>query len=676
MIHSVRKLLQRPLATPVILLLLCLIAYGVYLPWMGFYWDDWPWIWRYHVYGAQAIREIDAAFRPLAGIVLWIGAKLAGENALGWQVYNLVIRWLGGVAFWWSLRQIWPKRREAAIWAGVLFILYPGFGQQFVSVNSSRHLFPLVTFLLSLGFTARAYRDKRLDWTATGMAVALSIFTMLTTEYYYGLELVRGYLLVLLIKANRREKRATWKDIIKAWVPYLLPLVGVYAWRFAVSQQVNYQINLVDQFATAPVQTVVKILWGSLGDFLEVSLGALGRLFGFPDPGVFGPRKTIFYGGIVFLSAVGTWRIATLVAADSKDRRWNHQALALGGLAVWISGLPFWSTDLAVKLTFPNDRLTLPMMAGFSIVMVALLDLLTPRILKNLVLGLVVGLSIGLHFQNAISYQRDWEIQTAFFQQLAWRAPGLMNDTALLSPELPIQYATDNSLTAPLNWIYSANQPSNSLPYGLFFLDLRLGTKIPSLEADASIKMDFGQGVFTGSTTQAIVLQYAPPACLRVLDPVYDQHLPGTPEIMDAAMKLSDVSRIQADVEPSARLPNQIFSTQTSPSEQWCYYFQRANLARQTKDWERVASLGDIAFDLDDSPNLASERVPFIEGYAHVGDWEAAVEGTFTTMEIDKFMGPMLCDTWERIRRDMAASEALSEAVSQVERQLDCGFDV
>jgi hypothetical protein len=674
MITSIRNFLRKPFTIPVILFLVCVFAYGIYTPWMGFYWDDWPWIWRNHIYGPGAIREIDSAFRPLAGVVLWIGVQVAGENALGWQIYNFAIRWLGGVAFWWSLRQIWSKRQEAALWGAVLFLVYPGFSQQFVSINSSRHLFPLITFILSIGFTGRAFSSKRGYWINTGAAIGLSIITMLTTEYYYGLELIRGFILWILIPTGEKGKRSILAAILKAWAPYLVPLVGIFGWRFAISQQVNYQIGLLDQMTAAPLQTTRVTLNTSLSDLLEVSLGALGRLFLFPDPEVFGPLKTMFYWGITAVITACIFIYGTLFEADPKDRRWNLQAVVIGGLALWISGLPFWTTGLAVKLTFPNDRLTLPMMIGFSLVVIALADILKPKSIKNLVLALVVGLSVGHHYQNAVSYQRDWKTVTAFFQQLTWRVPGLETGTAVLSPELPILYSTDNSLSSPLNWVYGLEEPSPNLPYGLFFLDLRLGTKVSSLEVGAPIEMDYGQGLFAGSTSQMIVLKYEPPACLRVLDPKYDRHLPGTPETMDAAMRLSDPGRYVIDVEFPAVLPEKIFGTAPSPLEKWCYYFQRADLARQFGEWDQVAALGDIAFDLDDSPNHASERVPFIEGYAHVGDWDAAVEQTLTTIEIDKLMGPMLCDTWERINQELPASEPLLEVIRTVEERLSCGI--
>jgi hypothetical protein len=497
---------------------------------------------------------------------------------------------------------------------------------------------------------------------------------MFTTEYYYGLELVRVLILGARVHTRYAGKRPVLLGVLRGWIPYLVPLVGVYAWRFAISGQVNYRINLVDLLAHAPLKTISEIIEISLEDLLEVSIGAIGRVFKLPKPELFGIRKTILYWGLVFISGMGTFIYCSLAKIDPENRPRSVQTMALGVFALWISGLPFWSTSLEVKLAFPNDRLTLPMMVGFSLVVIAALELSRPQILARLVLSLLVGLAVGGHFQNAVSYQRDWETTRAFFQQLTWRAPGLNPGTALLTPQLPILYSTDNSLTAPLNWIYADSQPAEGLPYGLFFLDLRLGTKVSSLTAGAPIKLNFGKDSFSGSTSQAILLRYDPPACLRVLDPVYDRYLPGMPEIMDEAIQFSNTSMIQALPGPPASLPEQIFGSDTGTAEKWCYYYQKADLARQIKDWQQVALLGEIAFTLADSPNHASERVPFIEGYAHTGSWETAIELTMDAIEINKFMGPMLCATWQRILQDVPEAEIPLNAIARVEARLSCSL--
>jgi hypothetical protein len=187
--------------------------------------------------------------------------------------------------------------------------------------------------------------------------------------------------------------------------------------------------------------------------------------------------------------------------------------------------------------------------------------------------------------------------------------------------------------------------------------------------------MDYGLGKFFGSTSKMIVLLYEPPACLRVLDPTYDRFLPGTPENLDAAMQFSDPSRFVGDVEIPASLPPQIQDGDSNPMAHWCFYFQKADLARQEGDWAQVAALGDVALKLDDSPNHASERVPFIEGYAHMNEWDTALRLTLEAIEINKFMGPMLCSTWERIAQDTPEEPARGKTVQTVEARLGCGLN-
>jgi hypothetical protein len=669
-----RKPLKKIFSPGLGLLLLAFLAYGIFLPWMGFYWDDWPWVWRFHVGGVQAIREIDAVFRPLAGIVLWAGALVAGEDPLRWQIYNLVIRWLGGVALWWALRQIWPQRNEAAFWVAGLYLVYPGFGQQFVAVNSSRHLFALIPFFLSFGLMGKAVRKKSLFGWHTWLAVALSLVTMFTTEYFYGLELIRVGFLWILLEPEEKNQLQKMKTAVKSWLPYLIPVMIVFIWRYSISQEINYQIGVVDRFQTAPWQTLLNISATALRNFILVTLGAWKKLLEFPQPEIFGTRKTILYWGLIIISGFGTFLFARNLPKDRREPRWNIQAIVIGVAAITIGGLPFWATDLLVDLGFPNDRLTLPMMAGVGLLTFSLIDLLIKSwILKISVLVSLVALSTGVQAQNAVTYQEDWKYQVAFFRQIIWRAPELKPGTAILTTELPLRYTTDNSLTAPLNWIYAPDHQSGNMEFAILYLDQRIGGKISALEEAAPITIPSDQYPFESSTSNSLVLYHAPPACVRILDPVYDQHLPGTPGLIDEALPFSNLTQINPIPASAASLPESIFGPTSIGS--WCYYFEKADLARQQGDWTQVAQIGDIAFQLSDSPNHASERVPFIEGYAHVGEWETATKLTLDAIKIDRFTKNMLCDTWTRIAQDIPDSNPKNEAIQTIETQLTCNSE-
>jgi hypothetical protein len=233
-----------------------------------------------------------------------------------------------------------------------------------------------------------------------------------------------------------------------------------------------------------------------------------------------------------------------------------------------------------------------------------------------------------------------------------------------------LRYTTDNSLTAPLNWIYAPDHQSGMMEFAILYLDQRLGGKISALEEAAPITIPSDQYPFESSISSSLVLYHAPQACVRILDPRYDLNLPGTPGLIEEALPFSNLTQINPAPASTITLPESIFGP--TPSGSWCYYFEKADLARQQGDWAQVAQIGDIAFQLGDSPNHASERVPFIEGYAHVGEWETATKLTLEALKIDRFMKDMLCDTWTRIAQDTPDSNPKTEAIQTIESQLIC----
>ena len=50
-------------------------------------------------------------------------------------------------------------------------------------------------------------------------------------------------------------------------------------------------------------------------------------------------------------------------------------------------------------------------------------------------------------------------------------------------------------------------------------------------------------------------------------------------------------------------------------SDDWCYYFQKAELAEQFHDWGRIVQLGDEARSKGLLPEDTTEWRPFIKGY-------------------------------------------------------------
>ena len=103
------------------------------------------------------------------------------------------------------------------------------------------------------------------------------------------------------------------------------------------------------------------------------------------------------------------------------------------------------------------------------------------------------------------------------------------------------------------------------------------------------------------------------------------------------------------------------------PRHGWCYYFQKAELARQFGDWNEVATLADAAFQLDEHFNNPVELFVFIEGYAHLGDWNGAIKLSREARLVSKsYVDPLLCRLWKRIEAETASSLERGEALGEL----------
>jgi hypothetical protein len=205
----------------------------------------------------------------------------------------------------------------------------------------------------------------------------------------------------------------------------------------------------------------------------------------------------------------------------------------------------------------------------------------------------------------------------------------------------------------------------------LYFISIRLNSGLPDLAPGLPIEQNYLAKTFHGNTSQLVVIDYSPPGCLRVLDPQIDsENRLLVPLLRDAAV-LSNTAMIHQ--ENAVTLPASLFAPE--PAHAWCYYFEKAELARQFGDWQKVAGLGDIAFKLDDHPNNPVERFVFIEGYAHVGDWKRALRLSRESYQVSKnYVGPLLCRLWERIKLESTdeSSGGRTEALSEIETMLAC----
>ncbi len=660
------KLEFTPRSAAWFLLVTASLTYGLFFWQRGFYWDEFPWAWIYFRLGPDVLTTTFSTSRPFWGMIYQVTLPILGPNPWAWQLFAILLRWLTALLFWGILRMLFPAHPRPALWASLLFLVYPGMGQHYIAMMYSHFYIVLACYLLSLHLSLQALKSEGRRAALFAASYILAAVNLLAMEYFYFLEFARILLFWQLLDGlpKQRIQRAALY-----FLPYLLIFAGVTVWRafFFTFQNASYQYVLLDAlredflagFLTF-AGNVLLSLWRTVFEawllpILTIGMTGLGPLTL--------SLMLILLFSIFFLTGIYLFKFD---APQTDERRFAKQAVWIG-LALWgLSGGSVWVIGVVPQFNFSMDRFMLPFMMGASLLLACLIALIKNRQTQMILVALMIGFAGSRHFRLDEIFRRDWATQRDFFEQMTLRIPALEKGTILLSNDVPVTYYSDNSLTGPLNWIYSPPGEMNAI---LYFASVRVGTTLPSVQPDQPHSLYYIGPTFYGSTSNILAVTYSPPGCFRVIDPQVEANnrlLP--PDLRDVA-QYSNPGVIL--FEKQNQLPGPLYRGE--PEADWCYYFGKAELARQAGDWEQVALLGDIAFSLDDTPNDPVERFVFIEGYARVGGWKKAVELSLASYKVSRgFVGPLLCNLWDRIEHETAPDPQQAGAVRLVRGEFGC----
>jgi hypothetical protein len=218
--------------------------------------------------------------------------------------------------------------------------------------------------------------------------------------------------------------------------------------------------------------------------------------------------------------------------------------------------------------------------------------------------------------------------------------------------------------------MYAPEYKRSDLPYALLYTEKRLGgTALPSLDKATKISLPIRRVSFHGSTSQVLVIYMPQNGCLRVLDPARGDQITygGQSRFLTDAIPLSDLSNINVEANQTARI-----SFLPEPDHTWCYYFARAELARQKGDWKQVIGLIDEARTLGYEPEDPFEWLTYIEAQALVGSMDLARERSMDIFKQEKKTRKGLCELWKRV--EVAATTGNQEAthVTQILSSFEC----
>jgi len=657
-------------AVPIVLAVLTIVAYGLLLPFTGFYWDDWPFAWIARFQGPGAFFEAFEGVRPFLGPIFFVTTSLIPPVPLYWQIFALLIRLLSALLTWSALKQIWPEHKRQALIASILFLLFPGYSQHWVALTHiNQEWIPVLFYLLSFGLTARALRSPERFLPNTLAALLFLLAGVFPTEYFIGLEPLRFFFIWVILSDRIRENRLRLIQTLKHWLPYLLLWLGNIAWLAYF-----YTIGTYDSYGVSVVENPLTIqqVFLAMGEAIwKGGLYAWVQILALVSKSLSTPSSMLTLALITVTFVLTLFYLKKSIKARDAAKAFGAPAALAGIVGLLLGRLPSLAAGLPLTLQSSNDRFMISMMLGGSLFIVGLVELLVKNTgVKTYIFALLIALGVGQQFFNANTFRRDWSRQQEFFQQLAWRIPALKPGTTLLTDALPVDYETDLSFTAPINWMYAPDYTHSDLPYSIIYTEIRLGSSLPALEKNHAIDVGMRTVYFHGSTSQVIVIDMPQTGCLRILDPNREDQFTYARQSRDLveAIPLSDLTNIIPEPARTAQLPFIPKAKRT-----WCYFYEKAELAYQQKDWKQVLALIDEAQSLGYQPQDAVEWLSYIEAQALTGNFEEAQELSNRVQAHDTSLRKGLCAVWKRVQAERPARSEMQERAAKILGKLQCG---
>ncbi len=669
---------------PLALIAVCVAAFGLLIPFLGFYQDDWHPVYYGFSRGLSSLWELffyDS--RPFAAAIFVVGFQAIGFKPFHWHILALALRILTVIFTWLFLSDIWPLHKRQVTWVAILFAIYPLFKLQALSLIYTIHWTGFFLYSVSVWAMVKSVRKPGYFWAFTTLSLLTAGLHLILLEYYAGIELIRPFILWLIFSEGDETSTNRLKRLVKVWSPYLLVLVAFAVYRIffipgPVKGSVGNQPTVVFDFFKAPVETALRLLQAALQDTIVILYATWNNVI---NPALFTITQPANLKTLLIIIAVALALFLYLArlkfshpAQATPKPPWYRSALFIGLSLTVLGPVPAWLTEQSISTNNPlwSDRYGLAAMIGASLVVVALLEaLIGDQKYRLVVFSALVGLSVGWHVFNGNDYRRSWIKQSAFYWQLAWRAPYIQPGTAILSDGEIFPYMGEYPTSFALNSLYPRFEDTRELSYYFFSVSKHFAGKTEDLVRGMPLRQTAYSSIFSGNSRDGLVIFYEPEQyeCLWVLGPG-DADIRALPEATRQVTALSDLERIKIDSADARPVPTQIFGSE--PGHTWCYYFEKADLARQYQDWQEVIALWGQASQNGFAPGNGVEYLAFIEGFAHTGDWQAAEQMTYTAEGLTRVMAPSLCATWQRIEADTQPSAARQATLGRLNEALQC----
>ncbi len=643
-----------------LVILVTLLTYAPLISQLGFYRDDWYLIWVAQYHGPEGIISLFRGDRPLFGWFYALDYLFLGDAPLGWHLLGLIIKIITALGTLWLLRSLWPQQRLETTLMTLLYVVYPGFFQQPNVGTFMNHFMAYAAAIFSLACTVQALRtntaSSRVVYSSLGLALAA--FYIFTYEALIGMEAVRLLLLgYFYYRQNASNWKATARNTLIKLSPYMLIALGFTFWRLFFFQATRRSTRvdiLVQEYLSFPVHNAARLILETLKDLIETSILAWGvPFYQFTVRAEYRVLAQAFVLALaVIILAGGYWFISRRhAAAESDANPYPHAGrdwLILGAASVLFTTIPIIAAGRDVFFGLQFDRYTFQSALGAALFMGGVIFFAIRHGLRWILLSALFVSGVSTQFLSADYYRTFWTIERDVMWQLSWRVPAIEDGTTLVLA-MPESYALaeEYEVWGPANLVYRPRESlklAGQIMIDEIWMDLARGKKEERLVRDTVlVQRDYGKVI--------ILSQPFERSCLHVLDGRRSEQAVSERSEVRFIAKHSNVGLIDTTGGP-ATPSAEIFGQE--PPHDWCYFYQKIDLARQELDWQAAADLADEALSLGLEPADASEWLPLLEAYIHVDDAKRS-KRIAVLIRVNRDIHAGLCGQMEDLRDSPAA---------------------
>ncbi len=670
-----------PWLFPFFLLGLALITYGIFILSLGFYWDDWSPILLRHIGGTRSVWDFYLSDRPFQSWTYIVLFPICKDSTFAWQLSAILFRWTSTLTLFYTFLRVFPKQKTLLQWAAMLFLVFPGFADLYASVSFGSHFMAYTVFGLSMLTMVLAYQNKKRFWIFMPISLVLAALHMLTMEYFVLLEILRPILLFILF--NQAEKR-TWKNIGNAlmnWLPWLAVLAAYLYWRMLVyptwigGQHESNSLYLIENFLSAPKDTLVAFLKSSFQDLKFLFIGSWSdRLLPTDLP----VERSIFWFSIIVGGlAASIFYFLFFYHKENNDgiptqkEGWSN--ILLGMVITLLGMFPAWSTLRQITKGKWSDRFDIAAIFGVVWIITTLIfAAIQNRKFRDTLLILLVGFSIAFHIRTGNEYRQDFRRQEAYFSQLSWRMPALTPGTAVYSPGIPTDKASDYSYTMGINLLFETGKMDTTMNY--WFIGPRDYSAQTLIDNPSMTLKKTARDLTFESNASQIVSVYLPvTGCLWVVDPYYALANPDGNFVNYAT--ITNQSLILSEGHPlNSRMANIMDLDPANAKSSWCYYFEKGDLAQSKGDYAQAVDYYEQAEALGLIPLEGVERLPFIKSFAKTSNIEKAMDLSQQMLDKTPSTQKMLCRLWADLQQQDPSIP--TDIIYPVYNEDVCGVDI